>query len=155
MNSENCPPHEMSYLTTVKLQYGGTRTQESVLGRPHFPGSEWTDIHTYPQERGRAWPRRLSRQGAVSMLTGRRAIIEWSFSAARKGGTFHFGRLPRRTHNRHRHERAHERGSEIAFVADLSARRSRVRARGGRVALGNRWRALSRLHSGRGGQCAR
>jgi len=37
MNSETCPPHEMSYLTMKKLQYGGSRAQESVLPRPHLP----------------------------------------------------------------------------------------------------------------------
>jgi len=31
MNSETCPPHEMSYLTIKKLQYGATRAQESDL----------------------------------------------------------------------------------------------------------------------------
>src|ERR1700730_931992 len=37
MNSETCPPHEMSYLTMNKLQYGGSPAQESVLPRPHLP----------------------------------------------------------------------------------------------------------------------
>src|ERR1700681_2634403 len=37
MNSETCPPHEMSYLTIGKLQYGGSPAQESVRLSPHLP----------------------------------------------------------------------------------------------------------------------
>src|SRR5258708_28986630 len=36
MNSETCPPHEMSYLTGGKLQYGGSPAQESVRLSPHL-----------------------------------------------------------------------------------------------------------------------
>src|SRR5579871_1365545 len=32
-----CPPHEISYLTIEKLQYGESRAQESQVERPHVP----------------------------------------------------------------------------------------------------------------------
>src|ERR1700730_18303304 len=37
MNSETCPPHEMSYLTMKKLQYGGGRGGEAVWAGPPPP----------------------------------------------------------------------------------------------------------------------
>src|ERR1700678_1540937 len=39
---DKCPPHEMSYLTSSKLQYGGSRAQESRFMLPHVPFIMWT-----------------------------------------------------------------------------------------------------------------
>src|SRR5258708_4209923 len=52
MNSETCPPHEMSYLTIKKLQYGGSRAQESVLPASTLSESDCAGIHIYLQTCG-------------------------------------------------------------------------------------------------------
>src|SRR5262245_33887696 len=45
--SETCPPHEMSYSTIEKLQYGESQAQESQPPRPHVPGARSTGVHIY------------------------------------------------------------------------------------------------------------
>jgi hypothetical protein len=41
---EDCPPHEMSYLTIKRLQYGGSRAQDSCDARPHIPALVWMNV---------------------------------------------------------------------------------------------------------------
>src|SRR5689334_24418104 len=38
---EDCPSHEMSYETIKRLQYGGSRAQESAGARPHIRVPMW------------------------------------------------------------------------------------------------------------------
>ena len=45
----DCPPHEMSYLTIEKLQYGENRAQESDCSLPHVPSTSTPCVHTYLQ----------------------------------------------------------------------------------------------------------
>jgi hypothetical protein len=52
MNSETCPPHEMSYLTMKKLQYGGSRAQESVWAASTLSDLDRANIHIYLHELG-------------------------------------------------------------------------------------------------------
>jgi hypothetical protein len=38
---EDCPPHEMSYYTIKRLQYGWSLAQDSRYLRPHIPARVW------------------------------------------------------------------------------------------------------------------
>src|SRR5580704_3064576 len=68
MNPEACPPHEMSYLTMAKLQYGATRAQESVRPASTHSVSDRRCVHIFLH------PRRLT-FGTYVPICGMRADI--------------------------------------------------------------------------------
>ena len=141
-----CPPHDMSYLTIERLQYGESQAQEFGRTGVHmFIHCRALHPHLSAWMPGRAAPARR-RPGAPDHVDSRRRRNKIPARAARRGGTFHLqtDRLG-----------VAEQRSRIASVAGLRARRSRLRARRGRVADRHQRRALSRFHLGRRGQCAR
>jgi hypothetical protein len=92
MNSENCPPHEMSYSTIEKLQYGESRAQESDCPAPHVPFRAVDGCPFLPARVTRAALSGRS-SAALAVLTLHELAIQYLVSAARRGGTFHFDHL--------------------------------------------------------------
>src|SRR5262249_37217330 len=119
-----CPPHEVSYSTMEKLQYGGSQAQESEQPastcsvhvdpmRPHLSANLCSAL-TFAAV---AVP-------SSGMFTADHAAIQ--YRAVPPGEAAHFVSAGCRLD-------AEER-PDIAFAANLRARRSCVRARRGRVA---------------------
>ena len=73
---ETVPPHEMSYETIKRLQYGGSRAQEFTDARPHIRVPMWmTWVKT---------PRAAAASSVDRALDGNKIASR----AARRGGTF-------------------------------------------------------------------
>jgi hypothetical protein len=94
MELGNRPPHEMSYLTMKKLQYGGSRAQESEAATSTLSDSDQACIHIYL--RASEGHRR-----ARPMLTGKRGAIEYVVSAAREAAHFIFVEIVGTSDSRH------------------------------------------------------
>src|SRR5262249_52102852 len=119
-----CPPHEVSYSTMEKLQHGGSQAQESE--RP----ASTCSVHVYPM-------RPHLSANLCSALTFAAVAVPSSVRLTADHAAIQYRVVPPG-------EAAHfvftdcwlgdEWRPDIAFAANLRARRSRVRARRGRVA---------------------